>query len=149
MVSVSYICVAFLHTCPITAGALLPTARGQDETGTTTSTYCGAHNAYGYFLPDITYRRGIYFSSRVRVEAGTTSERVEGPMANPRNQRRRYRTYTRAAYILHRSLQRQPASASEGVVYNRWFPNPSEVFFNDTNSGIPEFGGEDGKRAGG
>ena len=25
----------------------------------------------------------------------------------------------------------------------------TEVFFNDTNSGIPEFGGEDGKRAGG
>ena len=57
MVSASYICVAFFHTCPITAGALLPTGHGQDETGTTTSTYCGAHNTYGYFLPDITCRR--------------------------------------------------------------------------------------------
>ena len=105
MVSVTYICVTFLHTCPITAGALLPTARGQDETGTTTSTYCGAHNGYGYFLPDITYRRRKYASPVVFVWR---------PALRPKGWKVRWpthaisdggtRTYTRAAYILHRSL---------------------------------------------
>ena len=63
---------------------------------------------------------GIYSSSHVCVELGTMYERVEDLMANPRNQRRRY---TRAAYILHRALQRQIASAREDIVYTLWFRN--------------------------
>jgi hypothetical protein len=88
------------------------------------------------------------YSNRVPVELGTMYETGwKIHWLTHANSDGATRTYTRAAYILHRSLQRQLASAREDVVYYGWFRNPSGVRSPTPIMGMSELGGADRQRA--